>query len=572
MDCPYTCQICQKEFTTAGALSLHVVKSHKIDKKSYYVKYINLTPGKCASCDKEPTFRNIVVGFDKYCSIKCSANSDSTKEKYKETCIEKYGTDAPSKLGEIQVKMKDTCKEKYGVEFVSQLQSTKDKSKVTCLEKYGDESASRNESVKEKLKETTQRKYGVNSTYQLPKSIENRHKTTTEHFGSISPFASKEVQAKSIQSRIDRHGVPYTLSPGSPFSDTVRTKSKKTLIDQVITEHTELFNQYDCHDVTYGDSSFHFTCGKCGNRIDEPYQITRLRLFANQHPCTICNPRIKYTSSVEKELYEFVQSFGHETIENTNAVIKPKELDIYIPSLKLAFEFNGLYHHSESFKPANYHLTKTKLCEEQGIRLIHIFEDDWTFKKDIIKSRISSLLGQTTRIYARKCTIKEVSSKDSNKFLDDNHLQGTCQAHYRYGLYHQDELVAIMTLGKSRFNRTENELLRYCNKLNTTVVGGASRLFKHHIGIVNEPVITYADRCWSVGNLYESIGFKYVSTSEIGYSYIVHGVRESRMKYQKHKLIADGFNGKTEHEIMLKRGIYRIYDCGNLKYKYVPYN
>lgn len=133
-----------------------------------------------------------------------------------------------------------------------------------------------------------------------------------------------------------------------------------------------------------------------------------------------------------------------------------------------------------------------------------------------------------------------------------------------------------MTFGKSRFNKNEYELLRYCNALNINVVGGASRLFTYFLkdhSEINE-VISFADRRWSVGNLYERIGFDRVDITTPAYYYIIDGIRHNRVEFQKHKLVKEGFSpDMTEHEIMLARKIYRIYDCGNLKYRFtrLPY-
>lgn len=189
----------------------------------------------------------------------------------------------------------------------------------------------------------------------------------------------------------------------------------------------------------------------------------------------------------------------------------------------------------------------------------------------IVKSRLRALLGLNDKIHARKTICKEISDTDTRTFLDDNHLQGACVSKYRYGLFHNDELVSAMTFGKSRF-KNELEMLRFANKLNTNVIGGASKLFKHFF-LNDHPEIrtdvSYADRRWSFGNLYNKLGFSLTSITPPNYYYILSDGRHNRVEFQKHKLVAQGADSnKTEHEIMLSREIYRIYDCGNLKYTY----
>jgi hypothetical protein len=281
-------------------------------------------------------------------------------------------------------------------------------------------------------------------------------------------------------------------------------------------------------------------------------------------------------SKAEKEIFEFINSLGIDVIENDTSVLDGKELDIYIPSHNLAIEYNGLYWHSELFVDDNYHLNKTESCEEKGVQLIHIFEDEWLYKQNIVKSRIKNILGLTeNKIYARKCEIKEIDFKIVNEFLNKNHIQKTVKSKVNIGLYHNNELVSLMTFGSMRkimggvSNKDYYELLRFCNKLDTSVVGGASKLLKYFIKNYNpEQIISYADRRWSNGGLYVSLGFSFIHNSKPNYWYLNDKTREYRFKYRKSQLILDGYNpNKTEREIMFSRGIYRIYDCGNKKYQ-----
>ena len=226
----------------------------------------------------------------------------------------------------------------------------------------------------------------------------------------------------------------------------------------------------------------------------------------------------------------------------------------------------------------NYHLNKTKLCEQQGIHLIHIYDDDWNNKKNIIESRILNLLSKTpNKIYGRKCIIKEITdNKIVRYFLNKNHLQGFVGSQIKLGLYYNDELVSLMTFGsKRKFMKQSNndrvyEMLRFCNKLNTSVIGGADKLFKYFINIYKPiEVVSYADRSWSQGHLYRKLGFNCISKTPPNYYYIVDKKKLHRFNYRKDKLIRDGYDeNKTEHEIMLERKIYRIYDSGSLKFIY----
>jgi hypothetical protein len=291
----------------------------------------------------------------------------------------------------------------------------------------------------------------------------------------------------------------------------------------------------------------------------------------NGNGCNKCSNN--GVSKEEKELNNWLNSLGIITETNDKNTLNGLELDIYIPSHNLAIEYNGLYWHSEEFIDKNYHINKTELCEKQNIQLIHIFEDEWLFKKDIVKSRLMNILGLTTnKIYGRKTEIREVSSKKSKEFLDANHIQGNVNSKIKLGLYYKDELVSIMTIGKRpMINNYEYELLRFCNKLNTNVIGGADKLLKNFIKTYEpKQIISYADRRWSQGNLYEKLGFNFKNNSIISFSYIINKKRVNRLNLQKHILVKQGFDSnKTAKQIMLDRKIYRIYDCGSKSYELI---
>lgn len=253
-------------------------------------------------------------------------------------------------------------------------------------------------------------------------------------------------------------------------------------------------------------------------------------------------------------------------------------MDIYLPEINLGFEYNGIFWHCELKIPNNYHLKKTQLCENKGIHLIHIYGDDWTYKTEIVQSRVLTLLSKSKVIYARNCEYQKISNKDAKEFLDNNHLQGNCNSKYIYGLYNESELVSLISFGHLRRNlghqnREGYELLRFCNKKGIRVLGGASKLFKKFVDEINpELIISYADRSWTFNNgktLYDQLGFELVSVTKPNYYYIINKKRENRFKYRKSELVKQGYcKDFSEHEIMLSRKYYRIYNSGNLKYEW----
>ncbi len=286
--------------------------------------------------------------------------------------------------------------------------------------------------------------------------------------------------------------------------------------------------------------------------------------------CTICNPIGQSSSLKEKELAEFISNiYDKEIIKSYRDEF---EIDIYLPELKLGFEFNGLYWHSEEHKDKNYHLLKTNHFRQRGIKLLHIWEDDWTNKKEIVKSIVRNSIGLSTKIFARKCEIREIQdSKETRDFLTENHLLSHSPSIKKsIGLFYENELLSIMTLdkfeGRKKLPDVEWNLSRFCNRKDHTVIGGASRLLNYFIKKYSpKRIISYADKDWSTGHLYEKLGFNKIYETNPDYKYVVDNIRRHKSGYKKSNLNIG--SELTEAEFMKKSHILRIWDCGKIKYE-----
>jgi|TARA_R110000787_G_scaffold336_9_gene1314 hypothetical protein len=307
------------------------------------------------------------------------------------------------------------------------------------------------------------------------------------------------------------------------------------------------------------DGVITLNCTKCDHTWDRKVHTT---IHGGCPNCRVSKP--------EMEVFEFINE--ESKVSNTRKIIPPLELDIYIPNHSLAIEFNGIYWHSElSGKDKQYHLNKTKVCESKNIQLLHIFESEWKFKEDIWKSIINTKLGNNIRIYGRKCKIKEIDTSIKNEFLDYNHLQGQDKASIKLGLFHEEELVSVMTFCKSRFDKGYQwELSRFASKLNTSIIGGASKLLKYFTrNYKPESLISYANRRHSNGNLYKQLGFSFLRDSPPNYFYFKGSDcwdLKSRQQFQKHKLedkLEEFDRNLSEWENMKINGYDRIWDCGN---------
>ena len=573
-------------------------------------KFMSIGICKNEKCSNRCKFNDFKTGYYDFCSSKCSLSSEIHKEKVRQTCIKKYGVDCVLKDKEIKKKIKDTRLDKYGSMCSDEAVQ---KAKKTKLEKYGNEKYVNTEKIQqtklerygdsgyhnvEKMQQTKLDRYGDSGYHNVEKmqqtklerygdsgyhNIEQMKQTNLERYGVEYAQNSDIIKEKIKCTNLKRYGNEYAIG-----SDTVRKKIVETSIDkyddtnpyrgklhrELIKKFPELIgfsgNKYIC-------KCLNINCDVCEKKQFElPSPIFRRRKNQGIELCPILNPILVSdgTSDIENDIYLYIKSiYSGKIIQNDRSILNGKEIDIYLPEMNLAIEFNGLYWHSEVYKDKMYHQEKTILCENKGIQLIHIWEDDWLDKKDIVKDIIQSKLGMNDKIPARKCTIKEVSSKESKEFLEKYHIQGNVNASIRIGLYYDDSLVEIATFGKLRnilhSNGQENqyELYRLCSKSGYTVVGGVSKLLTHFIRKYQpKQIVSYANLDISNGNVYNSF-FKKISITSPGYYWSKDGYKYHRSNFTKHILVKNGYDkNKTEEEIMHELGYYKVYDSGNIKY------
>lgn len=439
------------------------------------------------------------------------------------------------------------CSNKRGSSCSMSSLATRNKIKSTNLDKYGTPNPQQNDDIKNKRQQTMLDRYGVESPAQLDANKNKLRDYVVAH--------QTEVAEKREQTMTNKFGRSYYAQ--TQLSDRAyATLSNPTALTNML------------KDLSKTDLATHL--GVTYNVVHDACVRHHIEYIPTKKP----------GSSQQQSLLSFIlRNYDGEIIQDAKGVIPMYDLDIYLPKLKLAIEFNGIYFHGESKnRGKKYHITKLQLCENAGIRLIQVWSNEWLEKKDIVKSRVMSALHNSTRIYARQCTITQVQSSEERNFMVTSHIQRYVPSVVNYALKYDGIIVAMMTFTKSRFNKQhEWELLRYTNALDCTVVGGASKLFKHFITQHNPTsVISYCDLRWGTGNLYKQLGFTKQSRSVPNYFYFkTNGDTNklySRQCFQKHKLVKvlSSFDpNKTEWENMVMNGYDRIWDCGNDVYVWI---
>lgn len=300
---------------------------------------------------------------------------------------------------------------------------------------------------------------------------------------------------------------------------------------------------------------------KC-KRCEKEFKSNLRRL---QHGrCVFCHPS---GSNGQAEVSRFVQSLGVEVINNCRSVITPLEIDIFAPAHNFGIEYNGLYTHNELSKSQIYHSNKTLQCLVKGIKLLHVFEDEWFEKQEIVKSMIAHRLGFSSRkIFARKCTIQKLTVKQRRDFFDSCHIDGDTNSSIAWGLFLGSELVSALSLRKAFHKKHEKclEIARFCTSLNTSVTGGLAKLtqvaLKHSLNEgFSDGLLTYVDTRFGQGEGYRAAGFKQEGRTPNRFWWTDTFVRFNRFKFR-----ADKNAGLTEAQVAAEHGVIKIWGCPNL--------
>ena len=522
---PCNCKNCKSDFK--GSAPNKMFCSEECE---YLYRAKNqINQGRCLFCHKELSLKQLKKGT-KFCNNSCSSSynnskrTEEVKQRISEIC-RKSQKNIMSNPEEIKKRIKKRLETINSWEEDKKLQHSETLSKNT--KKYFQDQNKR-EIISNRVKN-----YWANIT---KKDLEQRARKNKETRAAWTEEKKNEIKKKTASSIRKR-----TLENLS----NIENLNKEYCLEHFVKKDRFLFDEF----------REYFKIAKSLG-----YKIKAELGIEIQNKITISKP--------QEDLFNFIRVDISEKKFNDRTFIKPLELDILIKSKKLAIEYNGLYHHSSngsSPKDKKYHLTKTELVEQKGYQLLQIFSSD---NIDIWKSLINNKLGLNKRIFARKCIIKEVKPEETRKFLEENHLQGDCNSKIRLGLYYEENLVSLMTFGKSRYNKNiDYELIRFCSLKGYNVVGGASKLLSHFRKQYSGSIISYANRRWSNGDLYRKLGFKEIGQTPPNYFYFNNDFEiHSRIAFQKHKLKDKLMNfdpDLTEEQNMFNNGYNKIYDCGN---------
>lgn len=506
---------------------------NSVHRVMYHLDHALDAPPTCPQCkDRKVKWHN--GKYTTTCSLKCSGKY--TKSKVIATNMERYGVDNPSKSSEIKKLITKRTNELYGVDNVMHNECVKAKHQSE-IAKVDQETA-----------------------------LSKREKTNLKIYGHKHPIFDEGVNQKRLNTLRQRYGVDHPLK-----SPEIRQRVSDTFSVRY-GRHTEKLAHItdEQYEMLMNPSMLY--------ELTKEHSLNTISTMVGVSYSVICRVireagyDISTKSTFHNEVVAFINSIGFETVANDRTIIAPQEIDILVKGTNIGIECNGMYWHTiDKVGSRRHHIEKRQRASDKGVDLIQVYDWDWYTNMDILKSIISARLGVSNRIYARKTNIVKPTTRQERDFLNENHLQGYVSSSHCYGLEMDGEIVALMSFSSPRFKAkyADYELLRYCNKMGQTVVGGSSRLFKAFLRENDNPsVYSYANDDLYSGAMYGALGF--IESGHTGPSLRYWNARQNkaytRSTYSKKNLpiLLENYDPvKSVSENLTNHGILRVWDSGN---------
>lgn len=346
------------------------------------------------------------------------------------------------------------------------------KYKLTNIELFGEDNFMKTDIGKKLVENTMLEKFGYKTNLLHPDYIDLNKKIMNEKYGVDYPMQSLKIRKKSKSTLKEKYNVEH-FSKTEMFKNNLKYSWEKGIINKL--------KNYNIEDYFINDN-INIFCENCNKYYEiSSKNLYQRRIIQNSELCTICNPLQKSWSNKEKELLEFIKNnYNGKIIENSKNIING-ELDIYLPELKVAFEFNGDYWHSIKFKDKYFHENKTHNCIEKNINLYHIFESDWDYRKKCIKILILEVLGKNPIIDITECEEIDIS-KDTK------------------ALKYKDKIICLIFINNSN-NQFHYEMIE-----NFKINGLIDKYLKNYDFIL--------DKCYYLHNFKKEYNFKELGPSK----------------------------------------------------------
>jgi hypothetical protein len=453
---------------------------------------------------------------------------------------------------------------KYGVKTALERKECLEKAKKTTLERHGGTNVFSLELIKQKIKKTNLERYGAENPQQNHSIREKTRKTNQERYGSDFPLQNPDINNKQTKTMVERYGVQYYAQTDAFKKEyaEINKLSYETIVERcLIKNYKPLFTKEQYKHVK---DTMTFFCDVHKKPFESNVFLVSFNNEKHRNQCPDC--KLNGISIAEQQIFDFVSSLlPPETkyMRNSRQIIKPYEIDIFVPEKKVGIEHHGLMWHSKKFNNDNkLHYKKFQLAQELGIKLFQFYEDEWEYKQDICKSIIANSLNCTTEFIGARDLVL-CADIDIDDFFSQNHLQGSSQRaglKKSFALTDKDGLIYSAMLLHNSFGKSGViEIVRFASRKNVVISGAFSRLLKYAILWAKANsyarIITHSDNRLSQGNLYKLNGFSLQNASGPSYDYTDCNVRYPRYPFRTTL-------SQTERQITEGFGLYKLYNAG----------
>lgn len=512
---------------------------------SYKQGLFSYTPAVCKNCGKILSITQ-ALNRRSYCSWKCANSSEESIKKVKKTLLKHYGVDSPIKSSIIREQIRETSLERYGVDHPAKSIEVKNKMQATCLKKYGVKNAFASIEIRQKIKETVLKRYNVDNVVK-----------------------SDTIQQKIKATCIKKYGVDHASK-----SKVTREKTRKTLRKKFANLYASYLSTRNIECLSSKDEYLNldplvFKCNSCGTI----WIYTSTNASLGDVICPHCDSLKSYKgrSRLEDNIFKYISSiYSGRILKDTRKVISPYELDIYLPELKLAFEINGSFWHSENNgTDKNYQFNKSKRCINNGIQLFHIYEYDWLTNANKVKCLIAKAIFGATQVSLDICSIKALDKDTYYKFSKNNSnsiSKYSSKYPSYFGLIHNKKLIFAANY---RYINSTLEIYQYCcsHQYSISIFSIISKISKSQL--INK-VIIYEDLDYPLNltSFLQKCNKKSYVLPE--YLYANKGIKLDKKIFSNKKLLAKVLcnsydKSKAMHKNLEDNRYYKIYNAGYLK-------
>lgn len=352
--------------------------------------------------------------------------------------------------------------------------------------------------------------------------------------------------------------VGYAQSCPNCQADKCREKKGQKTTKQILSDISADKYEILCFPEKPGRDPLVVKCRKCGYVSTWWSGNGFLQSLSGKALCKNCET---FESQAERDVAEFMRSLGFDVLRNDRTLISPRELDIVVENKNIAIEFDGFYYHSDERLKPSYHLDKTKLSNKAGLDLVHVFENEWVFKRAAVENELAIMLCKYEPAYKTvgQTCLREITFDEYIRFVKINSVGMPKQPEspVYYGMFDDNCIVSAM-ISSNRYRR-EYDISGICVKIGYDRDLVALLMLRQFESVLMPSVLRlFFDRRYTVPGFVAKLGCEFAHNTKIRGWWFPSG----NFNHEFDIILDD--RTQVQADTMSANGYSRIFDCGNL--------